>query len=160
MSEPNKPDDLEQEIDQFFELIGKLAGLQDHKQNTEPSADKPTTEPAGDGFIVRELSEEMIANLLVSPLPIERAKGRLLATGVIETLRQFINHEKERNTSVGTVMMALTEMSAMIIGSVVAQSAKDRLASDKLIDAITSEFLRLLRTIVGLGWQKARRGRP
>jgi hypothetical protein len=84
----------------------------------------------------------------------------LLATGVIETLRQFINHEKERDTSVGTVMMALTEMSAMIIGSVVAQSAKDRLASDKLIDAITSEFLRLLRTIVGLGWQKARRGRP
>jgi hypothetical protein len=111
-------------------------------------------------FIVHELSDEMIANLLTSPLPIERAKGRLLATGVIDTLRQFINHEKERNTSVGTVMMALTEVSAMIIGSVVAQSAKDRLASDKLIDAITSEFLRLLRTIVGLGWQKARRGRP
>jgi hypothetical protein len=156
MSEPNKPDDLEQDIDQFFEIIGKLAGLQDHKQNTGPS------EPAGDGsmFIVHELSDEMIANLLTSPLPIERAKGRLLATGVIDTLRQFINHEKERNTSVGTVMMALTEVSAMIIGSVVAQSAKDRLASDKLIDAITSEFLRLLRTIVGLGWQKARRGRP
>lgn len=157
--EINQSDDnLEQEIDQFFEIIGKLADQQDHNQSTEPT--KPAAKPASDPhYAVHELSEEMIAKLLTSPIPIERTKGRLLATGVAETVRQFIDHEKDRGTNIGQVMIAVTEVSAMILGSVVAQNAIDRASSEKLLEALVSEFARLLYKVVQLGWTKARDGR-
>jgi hypothetical protein len=149
----NQTDTTEQEIDRFFAILGKLAGL----QNTET---KPTAADADDKppkYEVHELDQTMIDRLLLSPSELENVKGRLLATGVGETIRQFVDHERERASNIGLVMLAINELGAMMLGSMIAQSAKDKPASAKLHIAMVGVFSRHLSQVIQLGWTKARR---
>lgn len=147
-------DDLDHEMDRFFEIIGKLAGI---SAEETPKPDKS----AIPRLKATELDEEMIEKFLLSPNPLERVKGRLMATGVAETMRQFVDTERERGTQVGAILIALNEITAMLLGSVIIQNATNQPASVKLGKALVAEFARTLQELIELGWKEFRqRQRP
>jgi hypothetical protein len=145
---------LEQDMDEFFGLIRRLAGQQEKPDalHTE-SKPKPKSEKAPVEVLV--LDEKLIAGMLTSADRSERVKGRLLATGIVDTISTFATHERDRGTHVSLVMLALTTLSAMVTASVIVQFANDQEASERLTDALSKEYERLLRTLVA-GWDETR----
>jgi len=104
---------------------------------------------------VLDVDNKLIADMLTSSDRSERVKGRLLATGIVDTISTFATHERDRGTHVSLVMLALTTLSAMVTASIIVQFANDQEASERLTDALSKEYERLLRTLVA-GWDETR----
>jgi hypothetical protein len=101
-----------------------------------------------------ELNEDMMAKLLTSKSEESRIKGRLLATSLIEHLRDFAHAEYDRETRPHLVLMAINEVIATYIGSMIVGAAREPRAARMAAQVIGKEYFDYLNKLVEMATEK------
>lgn len=73
-----------------------------------------------------------------------------MATGVPDTLLKFWRAEEERGSEAGDIILAINEICAAVVGSIIIARLSSHKRADDVIVAVSNEYQRYMKQLVDL----------